>query len=57
MLQFELTIRNPNNLTEMYVISARDDLSIWLEKGDGEGGEFKTAKLFEVIDKFYKDNF
>ena len=30
---------------------------IWIGRGDGESAEFDAGKLFEVIEKFYKENF
>ena len=54
---FELLIRNPKNLLTGYTLSCKDDHSFWMEKENGEGAEFRTSQLFEVLDKFYKDNF
>lgn len=34
-----------------------DEESLWIEKDDGEGGQFKESALAEVINKFYKENF
>lgn len=31
--------------------------NVWIERDDGEGGDFNKAKLLEVLNKFYKDNF
>lgn len=34
-----------------------DSSSIWVQHSSGEGAEFPEAKLAEVIDTFYKQNF
>lgn len=57
MINFEFTIINPKKHTEMYVISKDKRGNLWIEKGDGEGGEFNEQKFYDAIDKFYKDNF
>lgn len=30
---------------------------IWINRKDGEGGEFDAAELEKAIEKFYKENF
>ncbi len=41
-----------------YTISnSGDQAKVWIEAESGEGGEFDAQKFFEVVDKFYKDNF
>lgn len=57
MFNFEITISNPDNPSEKYIISPKDSYSVWIGKEDGEGGEFVTEALFKVIDKFYKKNY
>lgn len=57
MIRIEFTIFNPDNPESQYIITPNDESSFWITKGDGEGAEFESKKLFKVIDKFYKDNF
>ena len=60
MIKFEMTIRNPDKLTEGFVLSLDThdkDHKIWIERLDKEGGQFSTVELYKVIDKFYNDNF
>lgn len=55
-MEFNFTICNPKNSKKHYVIALINNVP-WIEKEDGEGTSFDEAKLFEVIDKFYNDNF
>ena len=55
MLDFRLYISSIDG--REYIISVKDDKSIWIEDGTGEGGEFSNEKFFEAIDLFYKTNF
>ncbi len=60
MIKFEMTIRNPDKLTEVFIFSIDThdkDRKIWIARLDGEGGQFSVAGLYEAIDKFYRDNF
>jgi hypothetical protein len=35
-----------------------ENKSVWIEDTEtAEGGEFQDEAFFEVVDKFYKDNF
>ncbi len=58
MIKIEITIRNPKKLTEGYVISkGMDKDRVWIERLDGEGGDFRPQSFYDCIDKFYKENF
>ena len=57
MIDFSLTVFNSSNPNNKYVISYKDEKSIWISDGTGEGGEFSSKMFFDVVDKFYKDNF
>lgn len=50
-------IPNPCDPNKKYEIEYKDEKSIWISDGTGEGGEFSNEKFFEMIDKFYKENF
>lgn len=55
---FEFIIYNPSNPEERYVFTPfPTGNAVWIGKGDGESGEFQMSQLFELMDKFYKDNF
>lgn len=43
----------------VYLISPSqgDQTKLWIERGDGEGGEFDVELVFKLIDKMYKENF
>ena len=55
MIGFRLHISSKDD--REYIISVKDDKSIWIADGTGEGGEFDNEKFFEAIDHFYKTNF
>ena len=63
MIDFQFTIRNPKNPKEMYIISqysgpySVNSGTLCIERGDGENGQFDIQGLYDVIDKFYEDNF
>lgn len=50
-------INNPITPTETFIIENKNDKSIWISRGDGEGGEFNYQMFYDWIDKFYGDNF
>ena len=56
-----IIIKNPINKllpTEGYIISVgRQEGRIWIERLDGEGGDFRAELLYACIDKFYKEHF
>jgi len=56
MISFILQIRSKEK-NIYYEIEQKDDNSLWIGDGTGEGGEFDSEKFFEVIDKFYQKNF
>jgi len=33
------------------------DGKLWIDLNNGEGGVFEVDKLFDLIDKFFKENF
>ena len=37
--------------------SHHDETKIWITAEGGEGGEFEAQAFYDVIDKFYKENF
>jgi len=54
-IKFILLLRHPDG--REYSIEEKDDTSIWISDNTGEGGEFKSKDFFEIVDKFYKENF
>lgn len=58
-----ITIRNETNGKKILHISKEgnhpfsESGKVWLELEDGEGGEFDESKLYEVVKKFYDENF
>lgn len=40
-----------------YTIRRIDPDSVWIDAGDGEGGQFWNESFFEAIDEYYKANF
>jgi len=57
MITYEIIIRNPKDSNQVYAISPKNNTSIWISDTTGEGAEFKSQMFFDMIDKFYKDNF
>lgn len=57
MITFKLDIRDPKNITERIIIENRDKTTVWISRGDGEYGEFSIQGLYDVLNKFYNDNF
>ena len=59
MITFEMIIRNPDKLTNGFIlgIDTHDKTRmVWINRLDGEGGQFSIAELYKVIEKFYNDN-
>lgn len=40
-----------------FTICRQDDSSVWISRGDGEGGQFSDVSFEKAIRQFYKDNF
>lgn len=40
-----------------YTICRQDENSVWIQREDGEGGQFSDSKFVLAIDKFYQENF
>jgi len=40
-----------------YELSDFDAKALWIENEAGEGGEIADDKFYELIDKFFKENF
>lgn len=57
MIKVEVILRNPKDLTKIYIIDYKDENSVWISDGSGEGAEFNSQKFYDAIDRFYKDNF
>jgi len=57
-MYFSLTITDPldpkKNLTIEKGVTPD---TIWINREDGEGGEFDLGRLYYLLDKFYDDNF
>ena len=51
-----VTLQNPKDLTKSYSIEYKDH-SIWIYQEGGEGGEFNLQAFYDVVNKFYEDNF
>lgn len=40
-----------------FTLCRQSEGKIWIQRGDGEGGEFSENKLAEFIAKYYDENF
>ena len=53
----EITIYNPENPEQFYVISRCSSSETWIGTEEGEGAAFSNLSLYQALSKFYKDNF
>jgi len=57
MIEFKVVITNPDNLKERFILHPDNKDLFRITRGDGEGGQFSNKKFYEVVKKFYEDNF
>ena len=52
----QLTITNPDNPDgEIYMSPGIKDGRIWINRQDGEGGDFDEQKVYDLLDKFLRE--
>ena len=57
MLDFELTLTNPDDYNKKYTISTDNKEKLWITRETGEGAEFNERDFYKLIDAFYNENF
>ena len=54
----DILIYNPEDSTKNLIIKPGIQKgTIWIQREDGEGGEFSANDFYKVLNKFYNDNF